>query len=366
VSIAHLYVHAPFCARRCSYCDFAIAVRRRVPVEEFLGTLAREAAHHRAETPAHTLYVGGGTPSRLGGEGLARLLRLFGAERGIEECTIEANPEDVTPEAAAAWVRAGVNRLSIGAQSFDGRVLAWMHRTHDVEAIGRAVRTARDAGIRNLSLDLIFALPESLTRDWHRDLAEAVALGPEHISLYGLTVEPHTPLRRWIVRGDWAEAPGARYADEYLLAHEVLAAAGYLFYEVSNAAKPGREARHNAAYWAGAPYLGLGPSAHSFDGTDRWWNEPVYVRWRAKVAERGGAVTGRETLTAEQRRLEHLYLGLRTRSGVPLSDGPQTLAPKAALWERAGWAELVHAEGGVRLRLTPTGWLRLDELVASV
>ncbi len=366
MSVRHLYVHAPFCARRCSYCDFSIAVRRRTPVGEYLHALAAEAAHHHAGGAPRTLYVGGGTPSRLGGEGLAALVGLLGAGHGTDECTIEANPEDVTADAAAAWKGAGVTRISIGAQSFDPGVLAWMHRTHDVEAIGRAVRTARAAGIANVSLDLIFALPDALARDWPRDLAAALALEPDHLSLYGLTVEPHTPLRRWIARGETAEAPDGRYAEEYLLAHERLAAAGFTFYEVSNAARPGREARHNAAYWSGAPYLGLGPSAHSFDGADRWWNEPVYVRWRAKVESRGTAVAGRETLTPGQRRLEHLYLGLRTRRGVLLADGPQALAPKAARWERAGWAEVVHGPDGVRLRLTPAGWLRLDELVASV
>jgi len=149
VTFRHLYVHAPFCARRCSYCDFSIAVRRQTPVAEFLDALGSEALHHRANAPLRTLYVGGGTPSRLGGDGLGALVRLFGAERGTDECTIEANPEDVTPDAATAWVRSGVNRVSIGAQSFDPHVLAWMHRTHDVAAIGQAVRTARAAGVWN-------------------------------------------------------------------------------------------------------------------------------------------------------------------------------------------------------------------------
>jgi len=366
VNARHVYVHVPFCARRCSYCDFSIAVRRTVPVAAFLDAVTMEAAHHGAPARPSTLYLGGGTPSRLGGDGLATLVRRLGAEQGIEECTVEANPEDVTRDAVTAWVRAGVNRLSIGAQSFEPRVLAWMHRVHDAAAIGRAVRSARAGGIANLSLDLIFALPDALARDWVRDLAAAIALEPDHISLYGLTVEPHTPLRRWIARGEAAEAADGRYAEEYLTAHERMAAAGFTFYEVSNAARPGKEAVHNAAYWTLAPYLGLGPSAHSFDGTDRWWNEPVYVRWLARVQGRGGAVTGRETPTPDQRRLEHLYLGLRTRSGVLLADAPQALAPKAALWERSGWAALVHGAGGVRLRLTPAGWLRLDELVASV
>jgi oxygen-independent coproporphyrinogen III oxidase len=234
VTVRHVYVHVPFCARRCSYCDFSIAVRRTTPTDEYLAALRTELEGVRPAI-VDTIYFGGGTPSRLGGEGVARLLDVV-RERYTSapaaEVTLEANPEDVTPEAARAWLRAGVNRLSLGAQSFDDRVLSWMHRTHAAAAIERAVRTARDAGFGSISLDLIFSLPESLQRNWERDLHAAIALAPEHVSLYGLTVEPATPLARWRDRGAVTEAPEESYEREYLLAHELLTQAGFEHYEV--------------------------------------------------------------------------------------------------------------------------------------
>ena len=401
----HLYIHVPFCARRCTYCDFSIAVRRTTPVAAYLGALSRELARVPAPLEPDTVYLGGGTPSLLGGAGLAALAALLGLRQPPAEFTIEANPEDVTPQSARDWVRAGVNRLSLGAQSFDDAVLAWMHRTHRSARIGQAVRTARDAGLENLSLDLIFALPEALGRDWLGDLDAAVALEPDHISLYGLTVEPGTPLFRQQGRGQLVAADERRYADEYLLAHERLAASGYRFYEVSNAARPGREAVHNRAYWTLAPYLGLGPSAHSFDGVVRWWNEPAYARWQRLLEEGKSPVAGRELLNDHQRRLEQLFLGLRTREGVTLPEPcPPAFRQAVDRWVAAGWALLAEEHSPVpprpsapvpaasvppcpnapvpaalvppspgapvppclRARLTPQGWLRLDELVATI
>ena len=389
---AHLYVHVPFCARRCTYCDFSIAVRREPPVAAFLGGLARELERVRPPSDPATVYLGGGTPSSLGGDGVARLAALLGLEREPAEFTIEANPEDVTPEAVRAWVRAGVNRLSLGGQSFDDAVLTWMHRTHRAERIGEAVRAARRGGLGNVSLDLIFALPDRLRRDWAKDLAAAIRLEPDHVSLYGLTLEPGTALFRRQERGELAACSEQRYADEYLLAHARLAEAGYRFYEVSNAARPGREAVHNRAYWTLAPYLGLGPSAHSFDGVSRWWNEPAYARWLRLLAEGQAPVVGHEILGDQQRRLERIYLGLRTSEGVVLDAAE--LRRELDRWVSAGWATLEsQSDSGpsaaeepepgtagaplpgarfaatgparVRLRLTPQGWLRLDELAAT-
>ena len=360
----HLYVHVPFCARRCTYCDFSIAVRRQTPVDEYLDGLAREIAMVGLPGDLTTIYLGGGTPSLLGSEGLTRLAALLGGRQDLAEFTIEANPEDVTTEAVRAWLAAGINRISLGAQSFDQAVLRWMHRVHDADAIGRAVQAARKAGARNVSLDLIFSLPESLGRDWRRDLECAIALEPEHVSLYGLTIEVGTPLGRQVQRGEMSAAPDTRYEDEYLAAHELLGAAGYRFYEVSNAARAGKEAVHNRAYWQLVPYLGIGPSAHSFDGEARWWNEPAYARWRERVAAGGSPVSGRELLSGPQRAVEQLYLGLRTSDGIALDhQAARRLAGVAPLWISQGWAER-SPEG--RLRLSTLGWLRLDELVASV
>ena len=370
----HIYIHVPFCRRRCVYCDFSIAVRRTVPIAEYLAALGREWGRVRPATAAiTTLYFGGGTPSLLGGGGIADITKMLRIGTGLAECTIEANPDDVTPDAAQAWVRAGVSRLSLGAQSFDERVLAWMHRTHNAAAIGQAVAHARRAGFSNISLDLIFALPGSLGRDLDTDLDRVLALEPEHVSLYGLTVEPQTPLGRSAARGEIAAAPEARYEDEYLRTLGRLAAVGYRLYEVSNAARPGFEAVHNRAYWRLAPYLGLGPSAHSFDGSTRWWNEAAYSSWRRRLERGESPVAGREILRPEQARLETLYLGLRTADGIELPDPlPGGLAATVSAWVAAGWAEVepggapADAVDRMRLRLTPRGWLRLDELAAAL
>ncbi len=361
----HVYVHVPFCVRRCTYCDFAIAVRRVVPVRAYVDAVRRETELAAAPPVPATVYLGGGTPSQLGGEGLADLLGVVGA-RAAEEVTIEANPDDVTPDAARTWARAGVTRLSLGVQSFSDRVLAWMHRTHDSTAIAPAVAAARAAGIANVSLDIIFAVPEDLRRDLAHDLRRALALEPSHVSLYGLTVEPGTPLARQIARGECRPARETLYEDEYLLAHEQLAGAGLTFYEVSNAARPGFESRHNRAYWRQAAYLGLGPSAHSFDGAMRWWNEPAWAAWQRRVEAGESPIAGRELLNDRQRALEQWYLGLRTSEGVALPDPcPPALRSTFASWERQGWLAAGSLGGAGRLRLTPTGWLRLDELVTA-
>jgi oxygen-independent coproporphyrinogen-3 oxidase len=361
----HVYVHVPFCARRCAYCDFAIAVRRDVPVDEYLGAVRAELDIRFPGDEgwvAETLYLGGGTPSRLGGEGVARLLDLLRSRIDLApdaEVTIESNPEDVDRETAAAWRRAGVNRVSLGSQSFDDRVLAWMHRVHDAARIEAAVGALRGAGIGNLSLDLIFALPAALERDWERDVRRALDLEPDHLSLYGLTVEPHTPLGRWRARGSVEEATEERYEEEFLHAHEAAAAAGLEHYEVSNFARAGRQSRHNRSYWRGVPYAGIGPGAHEFDGAGRRWNAGAYAAWMRTLADGRDPVAGSETLSAANRIAEDVYLGLRTTAGLALRPSEEPLVSR---WVAAGWG---RAEGG-RLILTPLGWLRLDAIAAAL
>ncbi|HEX6806650.1 MAG TPA: radical SAM family heme chaperone HemW, partial [Gemmatimonadaceae bacterium] len=321
----HVYVHVPFCRRRCTYCDFAIAVRRAVPVRDFIDSLLHEIALRYPDQPVRdidTLYFGGGTPSLLGGDGVARLLDRLRAHLRFDdraEVTLEANPDDVTIDAAAAWRAAGVNRLSIGAQSFDEGVLAWMHRTHNADQIERAVTAARSAGIENLSLDLIFALPASLGRNWDEDVRRALALDPAHLSLYGLTVEAATPLARWRDRRLVHEAPDDVYEREFLAADETLAANGFEHYEVSNYARPGSRARHNSSYWRHVAYDGFGPSAHSFDTQRRGWNARELAEWSRRLAGRGDPCAGDEVLTQENLDMERIYLGLRTSDGVDLA-----------------------------------------------
>ncbi|HRP08740.1 MAG TPA: radical SAM family heme chaperone HemW [Gemmatimonadales bacterium] len=360
----HVYVHVPFCARRCSYCDFAIAVRSRTPDAEFLSGIAVEwgSLHPAAGGTISTLYFGGGTPSRLGGASMAELIGIISRDNPFAddaEVTIEANPDDVTPELAAAWHRAGVNRVSLGVQSHDPAVLEWMHRTHRADQVGPAIAMLRGAGIENISVDLIFALPDQLGRDWMRDLDRTLALEPQHVSLYGLTVEPHTPLARWTERGVTVPAQDSRYEQEYLAAHEALLARGFEHYEVSNAARPGFRSRHNSAYWTGADYIGLGPSAHSHASGVRSWNIRDWVAWEAAAREGRPLVAGTEQLTQAQTELESLYLGLRTTEGLPVDRVPTDQRQR---WEAEGWAEL--AGGGIRL--TALGWLRLDALVTRL
>jgi putative oxygen-independent coproporphyrinogen III oxidase len=418
--VRHLYVHIPFCVRRCSYCDFSIAVRKRIPAGEYVDCVRRELQLLRAtpspldsgwvnpgtmprgsadtkEAPSsqltgsaaglgalpaaqdagfdtqasesdailETLYLGGGTPSLLGADALKVLLGSLldsassPSKRDGVEITLEANPEDVSPVAARAWRDAGVNRVSLGAQSFDDRILQWMHRSHDAARITEALRTLRAVGIDNVSLDLIFALPVELRRDWSRDLDAALSLLPSHLSLYGLTVEARTPLARWISRGGSSAPDDERYAEEYLVAHERLSAAGYHFYEVSNACRDDLRSRHNSAYWCGRDYIGLGPAAHSFDGRTRRWNVAQWEDYRRAIAAGRTAVESHELLTPEQRELERWYLALRTDAGLATSACPPARLPA---WAGQGWVEVT----GDRVCCTPEGWLRLDALVRDL
>lgn len=364
MSFHHLYIHVPFCTRRCSYCDFSIAVRKQIPGDAFVHAIQAELKQVGPLESLETVYFGGGTPSLLPLDAIRTiLLDVFHSTppRDAVEVTLEANPENVTRDLAVAWRAAGVNRISLGAQSFDDRVLQWMHRTHDAAQIGRAVAILRDVGIADISLDLIFALPETLGRDWDRDLDLGVALEPSHLSLYGLTIEPRTPLDRWISRGAIQAPSDDRYADEYLRAHERLGKASYEFYEVSNAARDGRRSRHNSAYWSGRSYRGLGPAAHSFDGRARSWNVAAWEAYRRAMVAGESPIESREELSAEQRELERVYLGLRTTEGIACSDFPRH-SPSFAGFVDRGWL----GNDGQRLRCTPTGWLRLDSLVAAL
>jgi oxygen-independent coproporphyrinogen-3 oxidase len=358
----HVYVHVPFCARRCSYCDFSIAVRAKPPVAEYLSALRAELTlRYAGPWEVDTIYLGGGTPSALGEEvaSLLDLLREFVHPAPDAEITLEANPEHVDAESVKHWRESGVTRLSLGAQSFDATTLAWMHRTHTVDDIERAVDAARSARVENVSLDLIFALPESLGRDWEQDVSRALSLKPAHISLYGLTVEPSTPLSHWIARGETPPPDDDVYAREFLRAHELATAAGFDHYEVSNFAQPGHRSRHNSVYWTGEPYAGLGPSAHEFDGTTRRWNKSAYTAWLQALQAGADPIGGSERLTPENRETEAVYLGLRTSDGLAIEPGDERVIDS---WVAHDWVR-TQARQAV---LTPNGWLRLDALAADL
>jgi oxygen-independent coproporphyrinogen-3 oxidase len=366
-----LYIHVPFCLRRCSYCDFAVHATREPPIAEWLNAVEAElglVAHGEGWTDPvelETVYVGGGTPSLMGAGTLADLrtrLERFAHLRAGFEWTVEANPETLTPELAHDWRAAGANRISLGAQTFHEPALRWMGRMHGSEGPARAVAAARDAGFDNLSLDLIFALPDRLGRDWRDDLDRALALSPEHISLYGLTAEAATPLGAWVREGRETLPDEDRYAEQYRMAVERLGSAGYGHYEVSNFALPGRESRHNIAYWVGTPYLGLGPGAHSFLSPRRWWNVRDWAAYRTEVSAGRRPLENSETLDDAAARLEAIWLGLRHDRGYPRAAMSSGQIELAKVWERQGWA--VGERDAVRL--TTDGWLLLDRLAVEL
>ena len=366
--VASLYVHAPFCARRCRYCDFAVSVRRgggglddwcRALAAE-LDALAREGTFTLA-TELDTLYVGGGTPSLLGREAMHALAGVVGSSRlsgGGLEWTAEVNPESFGRELAVRWRGAGVNRVSVGVQTFDDGALRWMGRLHGPSGAAKAVAQAREVGFSSVSIDLIFGLPASLSRDWTADLGRALALEVEHVSLYGLTVEPETRLGRDVAEGLERVAGSERYREEYLQAAEALTDAGYLHYEVSNFARPGHEGRHNRSYWTGVPYLGLGNGAHSFAPPLRRWNERDWETYSTRLGQGELPEAGRETLTTDQDRLERIWLGLRVSEGISVRGLGQEGRAVVEEWVATGLA-VCH---GTRVRLTPGGWLLLDSL----
>ena len=245
-------------------------------------------------------------------------------------------------------------------QSFDDNALEWMRRVHDSERAERAVGELREAGLENLSIDLIFALPESIGRSWQRDVERALAIAPPHISLYGLTIEEKTPLGRQHARGEVIEAPEEQYERDFLLAHDAMTSAGLVHYEVSNFGQAGHRSRHNSSYWTQEPYAAVGPGSHEFTNGARRWNVASYSDWVARLESGRDPVAGSEQLSAQNIAAETVYLGLRTIDGLTLLDGEENVI---APWIEAGWAELVRGSQTV-LRLTPLGWLRLDSLAA--
>lgn len=368
-----LYVHVPFCAKRCHYCDFSVARTRRPPIEAFLDAVSVDLDDWFAGRPREdrveieTLFVGGGTPSLLGADGMLalaeRLAERFRWDPDTVEWTAEANPNSLADDVCAAWRELGINRLSLGVQSFQDEPLEWLGRLHDAADAVAGVERARAAGFERINVDLIFGLPDDVPRDWSADVARAVDLGVTHVSAYGLTAEPRTPLGRRVDDGRVRMPDDSRYADEYLDVSRLLRNAGFEHYEVSNFARPGHASRHNWHYWDGSEYLGVGPSAHSYLGGERIWN--VY-RWDLyrKAAEAGAPLReGRERPGRTERRLERIWLGLRTAEGVPWGEIAKAgREARLDAWRAEGWI----AEDGDRLRLTPEGWLRLDTLAAEV
>jgi len=377
-----IYIHVPFCRSFCTYCGFYSEIcSRRAPqqvqnrfFEDYADALCAEIDARRADLSAargsgsapDTLYIGGGTPSVLPVEVLARIVRALGPAT-YEEFTVEVNPDDVVAGGApyAAALRAlGVTRVSMGVQSFDDDVLRWMNRRHDAACAREAFRLLRAAGFDNISVDLIFGLSQLSDELWERTVAEALALRPEHISAYQMSVEPDSALAAMVADSRYTEASDEQCRQQYDALCRLLAAAGYVHYEVSNWALPGREAVHNSAYWRRVPYVGLGPAAHSlsFPATPcpgvRSWNTSELARRDADVrllrwhAEQ-------EVLSEREAAEEVIMLALRTARGLPLAQ-LRALSPAAPVDD-------LLAAGALQL-LPPTAvpsayspWVRIPE-----
>lgn len=368
-------MHVPFCARKCPYCHFYNLGHDDGREAVWLDGLAREIAGHRDQgafdgARLATLYWGGGTPSLLGDEGFDRAADLaLGIAPRVErlEWTVELNPGDADLERLEHWLDRGVTRVSVGAQSFDPRRLGFLGRIHGPDAALRAVRQAAEVGFEGVSLDLIFnlAVPGMTAaerrRAWARDLATALELPITHLSLYGLTIESGTAFHARAAGGARLTTADAAYAAEFRAACRAARRAGFEHYEVSSFALPGQCSRHNTAYWTGAPYVGLGPAAHSFDGLRRWANVSSLAGWAEALATGGDPREFVELLTPLQRRLETLYLGLRRAEGVE-RDHPLLAGPAAAVVEALARDGMVERRAG-RLACTERGFLLLDGIL---
>ena len=374
--MAGLYLHIPFCKQACHYCDFHFSTSMGLK-SRLVDAIVRELELRRSYLPADatldTIYFGGGTPSLLTAEELDQIFAAIHRHFAVApqaEITLEANPDDLSAEKLAELKANGINRLSIGLQSFHEPHLRLMNRAHTAEESTTAVRRAQDAGFENISIDLIYGVPASGHHIWEADLANAFALGVPHVSAYALTIEPGTAFGYRLQKGTFKAAPDEFVATQFEMLLAAMRAHGYTQYEISNFCQPGRESRHNANYWRGVPYLGLGPSAHSYDGQNRQFtlaNNPQYV---AAVLERGEVPITLDLLTATDRANEYLLTTLRTAQGCDLAhlrthhglDLAATRAAYLAELQANGWATIQHEI----LTLTDAGKLLADHITLEL
>jgi oxygen-independent coproporphyrinogen-3 oxidase len=363
--IRHLYVHTPFCAKICPYCAFHVHQGGAAQQREFVTALRTEWRRAREEFPLalETIYFGGGTPSILSAELFAELAEELPGDSvngrpQVQEFTLEVNPATVTPEKAAAWRAAGVNRISLGAQSFDEEMLKLLGRQHAPEDIAESCALLRKHGFENINIDLMFALPDQTEAKWEETLRAALACAPSHISAYALTYEEDTPFFEKLQRGVWRQDE-AREIAMFERTRDLLGAAGLVDYEISNFARPGFESRHNLAYWRGADYLGLGPSACSTIGSSRWRNVPDTAAYVERIARGESVREEQEEIDAATRARERIMFGLRMREGVAREE----FGAEGSRLEELATNGLIFEETGY-VRLTARGKLVADSVAA--
>ncbi len=372
---AGLYVHVPFCSSVCPYCDFAVTLAGDDRRNSYLDALDREielSANHGLQFD--TVYFGGGTPSSLTPEQLGRVLsNLDGSLDFATDVTrhLEINPEDVSPASAGAWRDLGFSFASLGVQSFSDEVLDFLGRSHRAADARRAAETLLDAGFTTVSVDLIFGLPHQTADDWRRQLEAVLSLGVHHLSCYQLTIHDGTVFGRRHDRGELRELDEDGQAELYQLIHEILGAAGWQGYEVSNfAAHDEHRSKHNRKYWDHTPYIGLGPSAHSFVGRRRWWNQRKVRLWTAAIEEDRSPIEGQEDLSDGELFFEAVMLGLRTADGIDRDALLQCFGAEVARFDEPAIERLVKSGhlncNGPRIQPTPRGMAVAEGLVRTV
>ncbi len=376
LQMAGIYIHIPFCKTRCDYCAFYSTVpaagTRKLYVKRLCGEIA-ERKDFFGFPEVSSVYLGGGTPSQLSIEDLSGIFDALRRNFRIlpdAEITMEANPDDISGEYAAALRKTPVNRISMGVQSFSDKLLREIHRRHSAAGAAESYEILRNAGFGNISIDLIYALPGQTDAMWEKDLETAIALRPEHISAYALSFEEGTPLYAKLKKGDIGEADEEQYINMYAMLVEKLKGAGYEHYEISNFALPGKRARHNSSYWTGEKYLGLGAGAHSFNGVSRRINLPEIQKYISCA----NVPHETETLTTANKYDEMVMTRLRTCEGINLEKAEQLfgaeatdyLVRSAKPYIDCGKMELVSTQGGKRLKLTESGVFVSDEIISDL
>ncbi|MHB1922079.1 MAG: radical SAM family heme chaperone HemW [Chitinophagaceae bacterium] len=376
--MAGIYIHIPYCKQACHYCNFHFSTSLKTK-KEYLTCLIREielqtgpGRPYLGDQQVGSIYFGGGTPSLLGVTEIGDILDRI--KKGVQidpqaEITLEANPDDIYPEKLAGWLQCGINRLSIGVQSFSDQDLVWMNRAHQSGQALQSILEARKSGFWNISVDLIYGLPDLTDGQWQSNLRQLVHLDIPHISCYALTVEPQTALDHFIRQKKYPPIDPDKAAHQFLMMTQILLEAGYEHYEISNFAQPGSHSRHNSSYWEGSHYLGLGPSAHSFNGISRQWNPSNNSNYFKSLQE-GELPFEMEILSPVQQFNEMIMISLRTSRGCNLdqiklkwgSSLAQYLEARSKKFILGGQMLLI----GRTLQLTPAGKLLADGISSEL
>jgi oxygen-independent coproporphyrinogen-3 oxidase len=372
--MAGIYVHVPFCKQACHYCNFHFSTSLNSQ-NDFIGALLKEIGLQKeyiGSEKVETIYFGGGTPSLLPATGIQEILERIREIFIVDdqaELTLEANPDDINQSILQDWKHGGFNRLSIGIQSFFDEDLRWMNRAHNAKDAEAGILMAREAGFSNISIDLIYGGPTLDNEHWKKNVDKALSFDIPHFSCYALTVEPKTPLYKMIRSKKVPDTDPDQQATQFLLLMKWMEAAGYEHYEISNFAKPGFRSRHNSSYWQGKKYLGLGPSAHSYDGLSRQWNvsnNNLYIRSLAK----NELIFEKENLTTTQVLNEYIMTSLRTMEGIDLSSVSEkfgSVVSDTIRLKAAGYiGDLKLKENNQALMLTNEGKLLADGIAAGL